>query len=548
MSRPVAAKETYLYQAVPPQANALRVGWAYPAGYNIAMSALGWLLLFRQLDQNPSVAVQRITTDTPAGHIAKDLALFGLSLAWELDLAGVMTLLENARIPLWSHQRTQEHPLVFAGGPVATTNPEPYADFFDFFLIGDGEDVLEEVVSACQNFSPTQSRQERLLELAQIEGVYVPSLYQVHYASAQGEILSIEPRSSQVPTLVQRRNATDLANRVAASPILTEDTVFSNTFLVEVMRGCAHRCRFCLASYSNLPARGSDLTPLIAVIEQGLAHTRKLGLLGALIADHPEFESLCDFLNRQDNLELSASSLRADTLTEGIAQTFVRGGQRQLTLAIESGSPTLRRRINKHLKQEAIFQAAMASEKAGLKGLKLYGMVGLPDETDEDVAQTIALFAELKKVAPKLKWTLGCSTFVPKAATPFQWMARPETRLLEARQEALRKGLLKRADFRPSSPKWDTLQALLSRGDRRLSALLVKFQELGGKLGSLNRAYKALEADGIQLPSLEWYAHRARPESEVLPWDRIHLGVPKAILWKEAAPPPNALSNSAQGP
>ncbi|HEY9744755.1 MAG TPA: radical SAM protein, partial [Oculatellaceae cyanobacterium] len=228
-----------------------------------------------------------------------------------------------------------------------------------------------------------------------------------------------------------------------------------------------------------------------------------------------------------------------DGLTLQIANTFKKGGQKQLTLAIETGSDRMRRRINKNLKHEQILEAASVLSQAGLEGVKFYGMVGLPDETDADVEQLAELLKEVKRENPKLKIHLGCSSFVPKGGTPFQWQPKIDNKLVDHRFSILRKNLLKVADVRASSAKWDYFQAFLSRGDRRLSKLLVRFYELGGSLGAVNRAYKELKAEGqVDFPDLDWYALRERPEDEILPWDMINLGTPKHILYKEGLPPP----------
>jgi radical SAM superfamily enzyme YgiQ (UPF0313 family) len=277
-------------------------------------------------------------------------------------------------------------------------------------------------------------------------------------------------------------------------------------------------------------------------LEQGMVHTHKIGLLGALISDHPSFPELCEWLEgkMEDNPELtvSSSSLRVDTITTPMVRMFRKGHQKQLTLAIETGSEKLRRRINKNLRHEQILQAAAHMEEGGMKGVKIYGIVGLPDENDDDVAQLGELMRELKANHPKLDLVLGCSSFVPKGGTPFQWMPRLDNKTVESRFAILKKQLVKVVDFRPSSTKWDYFQAWLSRGDRRLAPLLVRFYELGGSLGSLNRAYKELKNEGkANFPNPDWYALRERPETEILPWDMITLGAPKSILWKEGQPP-----------
>jgi radical SAM superfamily enzyme YgiQ (UPF0313 family) len=533
----------------------------YPAPYQIAMSSLGYLILFQQLDMRPDVDVRRIYADTLAEHNGRELELMGFSFAFELDIVKVLDTFVAYDIPLLARERTREHPLVFAGGPVPMSNPEPFAEFFDFFLIGEGEEMLETLTHAYRRHRDVADRETLLRRLAvDVPGLYAPGLYEVTYEGPDGPIAAITPRYDDVPNPVQKQIVANMDDFVAATPILSDKAIFSSTLLVEVMRGCAHRCRFCLASYSMLPpvelqkamgqklpaARGGALQKVIDRIEAGLPHTDKIGLLGALISDHPDFPALCDYLSAQidarPGLTVSSSSLRVDTLTEQIAEMFRKGGQKQLTLAIESGSDRMRRRINKNLKHEQILEAAAIMRRAGLEGVKFYGMVGLPDETDADVEQLADLLREVHKENPGLKIHLGCSSFVPKAGTPFQWQPKIDNKLVDHRFNILRKSLLKITDVRASSAKWDYFQAFLSRGDRRLTPLILRFYALGGSLGSVNRALKELKQEGkADFPDLDWYALRERPQDEILPWDMISLGTPKDILWKEGLPSPGFL-------
>ncbi len=545
-------QETYLYQPVVPLVDAVRIGMVYPAPYQIAMSSLGYLVLFQQMDVNPNADVRRIYADTLNQHNPRELELMGFSFAFELDIVKVLDTFATYDIPMFARDRERSHPLVFAGGPVPMSNPEPFAEFFDFFLIGEGEEMMANLLEAYRKYRDLTDREELIHRLVvEVPGLYAPGMYDVHYEGPDGAVSAIVPRYNDIPPLVEKQLISNMDNFVASTPIISDKAIFSNTLLVEVMRGCAHRCRFCLASYSMLPpmgsglpaARGGLLETIIGKIEEGTQYTDKVGLLGALISDHPQFPELCDYLNakidRHPGLTISSSSLRVDTITPQIAQTFHKGGQKQLTLAIETGSDRMRRRINKNLKHNQILQAASTMAEAGLEGVKFYGMVGLPDETDADVEQLADLLKEVRKENPKLKIHLGCSSFVPKAGTPFQWQPKIDNKLVDHRFNILRKALLKTADVRASSAKWDYFQAFLSRGDRRLSKLIVRFYELGGSLGSVNRAYKELKEEGkIDFPELDWYALRERPESEILPWEMISLGIPKNILWKEGLPPP----------
>lgn len=538
MTQTKAPTETYLYKVTQAKArDPLQVAWCYPANYSIAMASLGYLMLFARMDQSPDVSPIRYSTEDygKTAHL-KQAEVVGFSFSFELDILEILRCFQAEGFPLYAQSRGEEFPLVFAGGPVPSTNPEPYAPFLDFFLIGDGEDLLVQVM---QNLRQNRHlpKVERLLQLAStLEGVYVPRFYDVTYTEA-GEVSTLQANQVGVPSAVKRQNYTGLDLDVATLPILSEASVFGNRFLIEVMRGCSHRCRFCLASYSTLPARPAGLEALRRAVEIGLTHTREIGLVGALIADHPDFPELCKFLDQQADVRVSFGALRVDTLTPQICQTLANSGSTNVTLAIESGSPWLRRRINKNLKQDAIFEATEMVVAAGLKGLKLYHMVGLPDENDEHIQESIDLVKALHKAFPRLKLSVGCSTFVPKAWTPFQWMPRLGTSNLKKRMAMLQKGLVHHAEFRPSSAKWDTFQAMVSRGDRRLAPFLERFTILGGTHGHVNRAFKSLEQDDIMLPNAAWYGERERPEHETFAWDLLAHQVPKPILWKEAQIP-----------
>lgn len=533
--------EKLLYTPTQKNSDAIPMGWLYPAPYSVAISSLGYLSLFKQLDIMPNVRPVRMDSDTIEQHNPKDFELIGLSFAFELDILELLKQFETWGMPLLAEERNfPEYPLIFAGGPAVTTNPEPYADFIDFFIIGDGEETLANLITAYSEIRHRQLSKIDILKYLAIHvpGLYVPSLYEVSYNSDQSEITSITPKYSDIPQVVERQSARFENNHIMTTPILSDASVFGRKYLIEVMRGCPHRCRFCLASYSTLPAKGPEQQALINAVEDGLTHSTQLGLLGALITEHPDFEALCDVLLAKENITVSTSSLRADAVTPKVAQMLKHTKQNTVTIAVESGSEKIRKRINKHLKTESIFTAAENLCTQELSNMKLYFMVGLPDEDPSDVDESIALIQAVKKQFPKLSLQVGCSTFVPKAQTPFQWKTRETSSVLEKKQEQFRKGIYKYANFRPSSPKWDYLQAILSRGDRRLTPFIIELYKLGGKLGSINRAIKNIKASqssngGLPFPEMDWYALRERPEAEILPWNHLNLGVSNAILYKE---------------
>ena len=290
-------------------------------------------------------------------------------------------------------------------------------------------------------------------------------------------------------------------------------------------------CRFCLASYLTLPFRVASLEDsLIPAIARGLKVTNRLGLLGASVTQHPEFEVLLDHLNQPqyDDVRLSLASVRTNTVTEKLAQTLVKHQSRSITIAVESGSDRLRQIVNKKLTHDEIIQAAINTKAGGLSALKLYGMVGIPGEEWDDLEQTVTMMRQLQKAAPGLRLTLGCSTFVPKAHTPFQWFGvSPEA---EKRLKFLQKQLRPQGiDFRPESHNWSVIQALISRGDRRLSHLLELVRHYGDTLGSYRRAFKELRGT---LPELDFYVHAHWSTDQILPWSHLQGTLPQATLVK----------------
>jgi radical SAM superfamily enzyme YgiQ (UPF0313 family) len=300
------------------------------------------------------------------------------------------------------------------------------------------------------------------------------------------------------------------------------------------VRSCPEMCRFCLASYLTLPFRTASLEDsLIPAIERGLQVTNRLGLLGASVTQHPEFSDLLAYINqpKYDHVRLSIASVRTNTVTEELARTLAQRDTKSLTIAVESGSPRVRKIVNKKLEQADIIQAGINAKIGGLSGLKLYGMVGIPGEEAEDLEQTVDMMMQIKKAAPGLRLTFGCSTFVPKAHTPFQWFG--VNKQAEKRLQFLQKNLQpKGIDFRPESYNWSIIQTLLSRGDRRLSRLLLLTRDFGDSLGSYKRAFKELKG---QIPSLDFYVYDNFAHDQILPWNHLQGALPQSTLLKHLA-------------
>ncbi len=539
---PSLNQETLLFTPAHPQADALRMVLAFPSTYAVGITSLGYQVVWATLARRPDVDVRRLFTDggdpPHGGSRHQSLDLFGLSLSWELDAPVLLDLLERQRIPLWAVERGEDDPMVFGGGPVLTANPEPLAPFFDVVLLGDGELLLPAFIDAlrqCRGWA----RAERLRHLAGVPGVYVPSLYAPRYGS-DGTLLAVEPIEPGLAASVGRQ--TWRGNTLSHSTVITPEAAWPSIHMVEVVRSCPELCRFCLASYLTLPFRTAALEEgLIPAVETGLAVTRRLGLLGASVTQHPQFPELLAWLDQERfaDVRVSVSSVRAATVTPQLSRILANRGSRSLTIAIESGSDRLRTVVNKKLDRQEIFTAARLTKEGGLSSLKLYGMVGLPSEEEEDVEATADLLLALKQATPGLRLTLGVSTFVPKAHTPFQWQGlRPEA---EKRLQRLARRLKpKGIELRPESFGWSVIQTLLSRGDRRLAPVLLAVRGQQDRLGAWKRAYRAVLANDLEpspqeLPPPPPWAELVQGSwaaDQVLPWDHLESGLPKTTLWR----------------
>lgn len=502
---------------------------AFPSTYSVGITSLGFQVVWASLARRGDLDVRRLFSDQgDPPHRRCDL--FGLSLSWELDGPVLLDLLERQGIPLWSHQRRETDPIVFGGGPVLSANPEPLAPFFDVVLLGDGEELLPAFVDALVA-GRDRPRRERLRALARLPGVYVPGLYAPRYDPG-GELLAIEPIEADLPPAIARQ--TWRGNTLCHSSVITPEAAWPSIHLVEVARSCPELCRFCLASYLTLPFRTASLDDgLIPAVETGLAVTQRLGLLGASVTQHPQFADLLSWLDhdRFEATRVSVSSVRAATVTPQLGRILARRGSKSLTIAIESGSERMRRVVNKKLSGEEIVAAARYARDGGLSGLKLYGMAGLPCEEEADIEATADLLLALKRAVPGLRLSLGVSSFVPKAHTPFQWHGvRPEAQ--KRLQRLARRLQPKGIELRPESYGWSVIQALLSRGDRRLAPVIAAARGRHGSQGGWKAAYRAVRAGEATPPAdlpfplpppPPWaeVVHATWSDARVLPWSHL---------------------------
>lgn len=520
-------QEKILY-TIPEKNPELNIWLSFPAMQTFGMSSLGYMSIVKMLDSRSDFYVEKIFTDTTLTKIKpSQVDVIGFSVSFEIDFLGIFNIMDNFSIPFNAKDRDDSYPIIFGGGPVLTANPEPFANFFDFIIIGDAENADENIFKIIKE-NKHLSKQEILKKLSKVEGIYVPSLTTYDLIDGvktlDGEKLVVNKLSSRLENCV-------------STPVLSEKSFFSNTFVIEVVRGCPQRCRFCLASYLNLPTRFCDFQQIVDNIDIGLKYTNKIALLGALITAHPQFEDICKhILKRKEeypDLELSVSSLRADSVSPIIIQTLVACGQKHSTIAIEAGSERLRKLINKNLTEQQIFETVKTAQAYGLKGLKIYAMIGHPTETQEDIDEMVSLAKRLKSTFKNFEFTFAFATFVPKAHTPFQFCKREDTKSLEKKYEFLKKEFHKLGvKIRTSSVKWDYWQALLSRGDRRICDLLIDVYREGGNLGAFKQSYKKLEALGL-LPDSDKFALAEHTTDEILPWDFINIYPEKDCLIRE---------------
>lgn len=503
---------------------------AFPNTYRLGMSSLGFQLVYGMLNSDPEVVCERVFLPESSDLnllVRSGSRLFslesqtsveqfdalGFSISFELDYLNVLRVLSLSGLPLLAAERDESHPLVIAGGPCATFNPEPVADFVDLFVVGEAEDVMPELVAVLKKLHDTP-RTDLLREIAQIDGVYVPRFYTPTYGD-DGRLLGVDV-SGGVPKTVKRRRTAFLDEQNAASTIQTPETEFGMMRLIEVIRGCRRQCRFCVAGYTDLPPR-----PRKVNVPQD---AKRIGLVGSSVFDHPDALLICEDITGQGR-EFSVSSTRIESLTGPLAKLMHGAGQETITLAPEAGTERLRRTINKDILDPEVFEAVETAASAGFRRVKLYFMVGLPTETDEDVEAIGHLARSIARNFRSLSIQLSVSCFVPKPWTPFQWVAMATERELSAKLAVVRKSVAgdRQIKLNSESPRLSVVQGWLARGDRRLSAALIA----------------ALQEDsysrGIAQAGLDpaFYAQRLRDRDEVLPWDHIDMGVKKDYLWRE---------------
>ncbi len=519
----------------------LHIALVYPNTYYVGMSNLGFQTVYHQLNAMEGVvceraflpgkkdfAADRIIT-VESGRVISDFDIIAFSVSFESDYLNLVGIIEKAGIPLQSSDRIPPVPLVIAGGVACFLNPEPIAPFIDCFLIGEAEKMLPLFIDTIE---PHDDRKKILKSLAvNIPGVYVPSFYQPGY-NEDGTLCDFEPVEG-LPDKIDRVVLDHLSDTTTCTAVLTPDTAFDRTFLIEVSRGCPHGCRFCAAGYVYRPPRFRPYSKIKADMDLGASVTQRVGLVGAAITDLAEIKNLCDHADNND-LRVSFSSLRADALTSDLIVALKQSRVKTATIAPDAGSCRMRRIINKSIKEADILHAAEALVSGGIPNLKLYFMVGLPEETEDDVEEIVKLCKKIKSVflsAARARKHIGNITvsinpFIPKPFTPFQWVGMDSVALLNKKIKMIRQGLKRIPNVRvhAENPSRTYVQALLSRGDRKVAGLLTR--ALLNK-GNWLKTYKESKIDP------DFYVLRTRNIDERLPWDFINHGISKDFLIKE---------------
>jgi len=546
----------------------IRFAFAFPDVYEIGMSHLGMKILYHLMNEREDTYCERVFAPWPDMETKMreaNLPLFaletkdpvsefdflGFTLQYELSYTNVLNMLDLARIPLLARDRTLDDPFVIAGGPCAF-NCEPLADFLDLVALGEGEELIGDLLDVYKQWkSEGGDRDAFLLRAARIPGIYVPKFYDVEYMD-DGRVKAVTPNRDGVPSRVVKRVVKDLDRVYFPDRIIVPFMdIVHDRIMLEIFRGCTKGCRFCQAGMIYRPVRERSLETLLDLADKLIRSTgyEEISLSSLSTGDYSRLEDLVrDLMARHwsERVSLSLPSLRLDSFAREYIEQVQRVKKTGLTFAPEAGTQRLRNVINKGITQEDLSRSLTDAFGSGWNNVKLYFMIGLPTETTEDL-EGIAYLArmavdcyygvEKSKREKGLKITISTSSFVPKPFTPFQWEPQDTIEELREKQHMLQKLLkLKHVDYSWHDPETSFLEAVMARGDRRIGQVMLTAWQNGARFDSwaehfsLGRWMDAFTECGLDP---YFYAYRKRDRDEVLPWDHIDTGVSKAFLWSE---------------
>jgi radical SAM superfamily enzyme YgiQ (UPF0313 family) len=545
-ARQVLARETGYVQK--PHGGRLRVALAFPNTYYVGMSSLGFQTVYRLFNQIEDVVCERVFLP-PKQELREQLAagaplltlesqtpisdfdVIAFSVSFEWDYTNVVTMLRLAGLPVRANQRNRRHSLVVVGGAVTFVNPEPLAPFADVIAAGEGEVLVPDLADVLR---VTSDRDEVYAQLAGRRGFYVPSLYEVRH-NTDGTIAAYEPKPGSGAPPVVKKAAVRSAERLdpPATSIFTPDTEFGSRFLIEVVRGCANLCRFCWAGYNYLPVRAFPADRILELAKAARQYSSRAGLVSIALCDHPEIERILTSLLEM-GYSISPASLRLDDLTEPIVRLLRQSGERSITIAPETGSDRLRRVINKTVTNDEIVAAAELIFANGIDNLKLYYMIGLPTETDDDLVAIRDLTVQMRESMVRHGRTRGhlgkivgsVNPLIPKPGTAYQWIPMEDPAVTDRKGKRLRQLLagLDNVYFNIKSERHSYYQALLSLGDRRVADAIEAAERNGGQWRA------AVAESGVDA---DFYIFRDRSKDRVLPWDIIDGGMKTSFFQSE---------------
>ncbi|MBE6079552.1 MAG: radical SAM protein [Veillonella sp.] len=519
-----------------------KVGLVYPNTYFVGMSNLGLQIIYEEVNLRERSCGERYFMPAPSElrdyekhrlplmsvetqRPLNECDVIGIDITFEMDYFNIPKLLRLGRVPVKRIHRIERDPIVIAGGPCATFNPEPLSDFIDAFLIGEGEELISKMLSVIETGRlNNESRADILKNLSRLQGVYVPAFYEPQY-DENGDFAGYK---DPMPRITRHWRQLE---SVGETVIATDYTEFGAMYIVEVARGCGRHCRFCMAGYCYRTPRLRKLDLLKAGVDRAAELNKKVGLMGAAISDYPDIDELVNYI-RSKGLRYSCASLRADSLTQAVVDGLAASGQQTITIAPEAGSDRLRRVINKGISNEDMRKAVTLAAKAGIPHIRLYIMVGLPTETDEDIEAIVTMandvFGYMQDAGCKGRLTLSVNPFIPKPFTPFQWMPMANQKEVTKKLNSIKKALSKnrRIEVLVESPKEAYIQGVLARGDRRLGEIIAYAAENGGAKAFKN-ACREFDYD------MDEALYRGRELTEPLPWDMLDMQLAEGYLATE---------------